>query len=1012
VAVYDRDIDGSNDVLRLYINNDPTSFSGAPVATSPTGTTGLNQFSNTDNSGIGMPNNTYADTATAVPFEGKLAAVRLYTRVLSVAEIEANFDTMAHPITAIDDVPPSSPGPVVTTSTLGATVTLNADGSVDYDASSLGSDIAKGVVDQDYFTFVLGDGEGGAISNSVTVNVTGVDTGGAEFLAVDDLVPIGQDAAATAFDPLINDLGASNATIQTLQTHETSFDEAWAISTNGAVVGADAVFTNAMGHGWRFLWNAPSAWTGTNTAGNATNGFLGTEADYIPLKWSGANWTGDGDDNNAGNGDISKYLRIQSHGGHTGRGSTQAEGVSNNIERCAIVAYTVPTNGSYAIVNSGVYLDVAAGHIQIHVYVNDTLRSTITVPDVATRTFDTTLGALNEGDDIYVAASPATSAANDGFRWDFDIVMLPSAESDPLDTVGAFTTDGTNITYDPNGQFTMLAVGESVFETVTYTIVDGADSSTADFTVEVTGVNDAPVNLDDSYSTDEDSTRSGELLDNDTDPDTGETLTLTVAEVQGATGNVGVSTPTDNGGSVTVQADGSFVYDPGSAFQGLPWDGADSDSFTYLIEDIHGLDATNAAAVTISISGNEDGVDARDDFFSTDVEGGFSGNLLVDNGAGPDSSTDTGEDIAILSIDTTGLVGSLTSGPKVPQVIGTCGNASVTHEAQTVTHGLTLTDPVVIAGPPSYNEAQHCVARVFNVTPTTFDIQIYEQPETGAAHDSDGNVHTNENVHWLVLETGQYELPNGLLMEVGKVDTTAIQHDGAGGASWETVTLATSFPTIPAVLNTIQTLNGSPEENVERMGTRMRNVASNSFQVAMEDYEGDTGARTNAETIAWVAIEPGNGTWGNGPFEARTTGLTYEEGFKALNFVRTYGSGRRFVASMTTIEGADPAQLRRKGVTSTSVDLSVIEDTVGEPEVAHATESVAYIVIDDEGGNLEAFDQSGNQGDFTYDPGGAANWRGQMGPASFTYTLTDGRGNTDTATVTIDVSFGTLFIVR
>jgi len=1011
VAVYDRDSDGSNDVLRLYINNDPTSFSGTPVATTPLGTTQLNQFSNTDGSGIGAPNNTYADTATVVPFEGKLVAVRVYSRVLTTTEIETNFDTMAHPITALADVPPGTPGPSVITSMLGADVTLNADGSVDYDATSLNSgDIAKGVVQQDYFTFVISDGEGGSISNTVTVNVTGVDTGGAEFLAVDDLVSVGQNAAATAFDPRTNDLGAGSAVIQPFQTHVTSYDEAW---TAGTVVGEEAVFTNAAGHGWRFLWNAPSAWTGTNTAGNATNGFFGIEAGYIPLKWSGTVWSGDGDDNQ-GNGDVSEWLRLTDVGGHPGRGSNEPEGVSNNVARGPIAAYTVPSNGTYVIVNSTITVGHAAGDDDVMVYVNDDLRKTVFVPGTQTRNFDVELGELVAGDDIYVAVSPGIDNGNDGFTWDFDIVTLPSAESELVDTRGIFTTDGTSITYDPNGKFAMLAAGESVFETVTYTIVDGADSSTADFTVEVVGVNDPPVNVNDSYGTDEDTplTIDG-VLDNDYDPDTGETLTITVAEVQGATGNVGAGTPTDKGGSVTVQADGSFVYDPGTAFQGLPAGGADSDSFTYLIEDTHGLDATNAATVTISISGNDDGVDARDDFFSTGVENAFDGNLLVDNGAGPDTSIDDGESLTIESIDTTGMVGTLWGRGKVSRVIGTCGSASVSDTKITVTHGLTLTNPVVIAGPPSNNEAEPCVVRVYNVTATAFDIQIHEQPEGGAADDGDGAAHASEEVHWLVLEEGRHQLPSGQLIEVGTVDTAAIRHDSTNSpAGWETVTYETGFLTPPAVLNTIQTLNGTATENGERFGTRMQNVTNTSFQVALEDHEGDTAARTTAETIGWIAIEPGDGTWGGGPFETGTTPAVYEEGFKALNFVRTYGPTGRFFASTTIVGGADPVQLRRQAVGATSVNLTALEDTFNDTEQGHAPESVAYVVIDSDGAALEAYDQPGINGDFTYEPGGAAAWRGNLGPETFTYTVSDGRGNTDTATATINILFGTMFIVR
>ena len=72
-------------------------------------------------------------------------------------------------------------------------------------------------------------------------------------------------------------------------------------------------------------------------------------------------------------------------------------------------------------------------------------------------------------------------------------------------TTGTVTLDGSgNITYDPNGKFETLNVGASATDSFLYTISDGkGGSDTANVTVTVTGVNDAPV-VGGSFEFDED----------------------------------------------------------------------------------------------------------------------------------------------------------------------------------------------------------------------------------------------------------------------------------------------------------------------------------------------------------------------------------------------------------------------------------------------------------------------------------------------------------------------------
>ena len=68
---------------------------------------------------------------------------------------------------------------------------------------------------------------------------------------------------------------------------------------------------------------------------------------------------------------------------------------------------------------------------------------------------------------------------------------------------------------------------------------------------------------------------------------------LSVSEVQGAGANVGNAVATAMSGSVTLDADGSFTYDPPAGYVG-------NDTFTYQVSGASGT--SNAATVTITIS--------------------------------------------------------------------------------------------------------------------------------------------------------------------------------------------------------------------------------------------------------------------------------------------------------------------------------------------------------------------------------------------------------------------------
>ncbi len=198
-------------------------------------------------------------------------------------------------------------------------------------------------------------------------------------------------------------------------------------------------------------------------------------------------------------------------------------------------------------------------------------------------TVDITVVAVN--DDPLAADDSATMAEDSGATAINVLANDTDAENDvltitsvtqPANGAVAITGGGTGLTYHPNADFNGV-------DTFTYTINDGnGGTAVGAVTVSVTAVNDAPVAGNNTYSMDENETltiAAPGVLANDTDVD-GDTLTAVLVD--------DVSS-----GTLTLNPDGSFTYEPELNFNGTV-------TFTYKAND--GSADSDVATVTIHVS--------------------------------------------------------------------------------------------------------------------------------------------------------------------------------------------------------------------------------------------------------------------------------------------------------------------------------------------------------------------------------------------------------------------------
>ena len=413
----------------------------------------------------------------------------------------------------------------------------------------------KDFVGQDTFTYTITDDNGGTDTATVTVVVNNVND---VPDAVDDAVSTNEETAIT-IDVLANDTDPDGDALRITGT---------STATNGTVQIVDnkIVYTPIKD----FVGQDTFTYTITDDNG-------GTDTATVTVVVNNVNDAPDAvDDTFSTNEETAITLDVLAN-------DTDPDG-----DALRITGTSTATNGTVQIVNNKIVYTPIKDFVG-----QDTFTYTITDDNGGTDTATVTVVVNNVNDapdavDDTFSTREETAITIDVLANDTD------PDGDALRITGTSTaTNGTvqivdnKIVYTPIKDF----VGQDTF---TYTITDdNGGTDTATVTVVVNNVNDAPDAVDDTFSTNEETAITLDVLANDTDPD-GDALRIT-----------GTSTATN--GTVQI-VNNKIVYTPIKDFVG-------QDTFTYTITDDNG--GTDTATVTVVVNNVNDAPDAVDDTFST-----------------------------------------------------------------------------------------------------------------------------------------------------------------------------------------------------------------------------------------------------------------------------------------------------------------------------------------------------------------------------------------------------------
>jgi VCBS repeat-containing protein len=551
---------------------------------------------------------------------------------------------------------------------------------------------------------------------------------------------------------------------------------------------------------------------------------------------------------------------------------------------------------------------------------------------------------------------------------------LLANDSDPEND--ALTVNTTPVSPPANGSLTLNSDGSYSYthdgsvtasDSFVYEVCDPEPlCATATVNLTITAVNSPPTAVDDSYTTDEDTTlnvAAPGVLTNDSDPENDPLTAVLVSDV--------------TNGSLTLNADGSFDYTPNANFNG-------SDSFTYTAND--GAADSNTATVTITVNAINDPPAASDDSYVTNEDTPL--NVAAPGVLANDSDPDGDPLTAVLVSDVTN--GSLTlnadgSFDYTPN-IGFNGADSFTYlandgaaDSNTATVTITVN---AVNSPPSAGDDSF-------LTDEDTALNVAAPGVLSNDSDPDGDplsavlVSDVNNGNLTLNADGSFDYTSNVNFN-GNDSFTYLANDGTSDSNTATVTI------------TVNAVNDPPSAVDDSYATNEDtplNVSAPGVLVNDSDPENDP-----LTAVLVSDVSNGNLTLNaDGSFDY-TPNIGFN-GADSFTYLANDGAADSNTATVTiTINAVNspPAASDDSYVTNEDTPLNVSAPGVlandSDPDSDPLTAVLGSDVTD---GNLTL----NADGSFDYTPNA-----GFSGTDSFTYTADDGTNNSNVATVTITVN--------
>lgn len=580
------------------------------------------------------------------------------------------------------------------------------------------------------------------------------------------------------------------------------------------------------------------------------------------------------------------------------------------------------------------------------------------------------------------AVNDAPLATDKSFSGDEDTVITGNVlagntdiDGDVLTAVAQTltTANGGSVTINADGTFSYEGApnfnGSDSFD---YKVVDGKggfDIGTISLTIDA--VNDAPVAGDNSFTGDEDATITGSLLGNDTDAD-GDTLTA-----------VAQTLTTANGGSVTINTDGTFSYQGAANYNG-------SDSFDYTVED--GKGGADTATVSLTVNAVNDAPVATDKAFSGDEDTVITGNVLAGN-------TDVDGDVL------TAVAQTLTTGNGGSVIINADGTFS--YQGAANFHGADSFDYKVVDGKGGFDTATVSLTiSAVNDAPVAIDDAFSGSEDALITGNLLGN-DTDVDGDTLSAAVQTFTTANGGAVTINADGTFSYQgaanYNGSDSFSY-TVTDGKGGSDTGTVSINLDAVNNAPVAVDDVFAGHEDAPVTGNLLSNDSDVDGDT-----------LSVLPQTFTTTKGGTVSLNANGTFSY-IGAANFNGTDSF------DYTVRDGAGAVDTGHVTLSIAAVnDAPVAQDDSFTIERAH-TLTGSLLANNGKGADSDIDDDilalvpqtltTVNGGKITVNADGTFSYKGSnsfFGTDSFEYTVTDGKGGADTGLVKINVTHDTAY---
>ncbi|MGP1383528.1 MAG: Ig-like domain-containing protein [Thainema sp.] len=259
----------------------------------------------------------------------------------------------------------------------------------------------------------------------------------------------------------------------------------------------------------------------------------------------------------------------------------------------------------------------------------------------------TSLGADTKGSWVFFFDGSDLGLADTNGE-DIDAIGITETGQFLLSTTGSFQVQGLSGEDEDVAVLTMSSMGNNSVGSFDPALF--LEGSELDILGDISGLdylnlsagpnsNTIPDAQDDIAATTEAAQLLIDVLSNDEDADAD---LLTVSAINGSSTVPNTTLALASGALVTVNADGTLLYNPNAQFAPLEEGQTASDTFSYTANDGKGGESTATVLVTILGVGNTANRSplAIMDSVTTDEDRVLNGNVLLDNGSGSDSDPD------------------------------------------------------------------------------------------------------------------------------------------------------------------------------------------------------------------------------------------------------------------------------------------------------------------------------------------------------------------------------------